>query len=78
MTALTNAAVLCGELDRLGAPYTLGIVRDEALMVNVAIPGERWEIEFFDDGRCELEIFVSQGVTDATDIVPKVLRYFED
>ena len=30
-------------------------------MVTTAIPGERWEIEFFDDGRVEIERFVSSG-----------------
>jgi hypothetical protein len=34
-------------------------------MMSVAVPGERWEIEFFDDGRIELERFVSQGVAEA-------------
>jgi hypothetical protein len=30
-------------------------------MVLVAIPGERWEIEFFQDGKVEIEIFGSSG-----------------
>jgi hypothetical protein len=35
--------------------------RDEAVMVRVDVPGERWEVEFFADGEMEAEQFVSAG-----------------
>jgi hypothetical protein len=41
--------------------YSLAHQRDETMMVNVAIPGERWEIEFFEDGTVEIERFRSNG-----------------
>lgn len=41
--------------------HRLSQIRAEALMVKVAIPGERWEVEFFADGRVETERFVSEG-----------------
>ena len=50
-------------LDRLVAlhgSYTLGRYRD-SIMVTVATPGIRWEVEFMDDGRIEVERFVSPG-----------------
>jgi hypothetical protein len=40
--------------------YRLEHVRD-AVMVMVTVPGERWEIEFFDDGQIEVERFRSSG-----------------
>lgn len=40
--------------------YKLNKVRD-AIMVEIAIPGERWEVEFFADGNIEVEKFISQG-----------------
>ena len=40
--------------------YTLNKVRD-AVMVEIAVPGERWEVEFFADGTVEVERFVSEG-----------------
>lgn len=40
--------------------YRLNKVRD-AIMVEVAIPGERWEVEFFPDGSIEVEKFVTTG-----------------
>ncbi|AMA72806.1 MULTISPECIES: hypothetical protein [Aneurinibacillus] len=41
--------------------YKLGKVRNEAIMVEVAVPGQRWEIEFMEDGTVEVEKFISNG-----------------
>ena len=40
--------------------YRLNKVRD-AILVEIAIPGERWEVEFFPDGNIEVEKFVTTG-----------------
>jgi hypothetical protein len=76
MTALNTAADFCRELEQRHIIYELRIVRDEALMLSVAVPGERWEIEFFDDGRIELERFVSQGVVEAPEALAELLAWF--
>jgi len=34
--------------------YTLASHRHEAIMVCVTVPGERWEIEFLEDGSVEV------------------------
>lgn len=78
MTALTTAVEFCRELDRRNVTYELRIVRDEALMMSVAVPGERWEIEFFDDGQIELERFVSQGVAEAPSALAELLAWFDE
>jgi hypothetical protein len=41
--------------------YSLAHHRDEAVIVTVTVPGERWEIEFLRDGSVDVEKFVSQG-----------------
>ena len=47
-------------------------------MVNVAVPGERWEIEFSDDGRIEIEIFKnSSGVLCDESLLDKLLTFGE-
>jgi hypothetical protein len=56
----------CAALDRLHVYHDLQVVRDQALVVTIAIPGERLEIEFFADGNIEIERFVSQGVEAAS------------
>jgi hypothetical protein len=78
MTALSNTAELRHELDRRHIAYELLIARDEALMISIAVPGERWEIEFFDDGRIELERFASQGVVDAPGVLGELLARLTD
>jgi hypothetical protein len=77
MTALTKAAELCRELDTRHVDYQLRIVRDEALMISVAVPGQRWEIEFFEDGHVEVERFVSQGVSDDPGAQAELLSLFD-
>jgi hypothetical protein len=78
VTPLSNAAEMCRELEKRRVQYQLLIVRDGALMISVAIPGERWEIEFFEDGHVELERFISQGVADAPDVQAQLLSRFDD
>ena len=41
-------------LDQARIHYRLGHVRD-SIMVEIAVPGERWEVEFFPDGHLEIE-----------------------
>ena len=41
--------------------YRLNKVRSESIMVEVVVPGQRWEIEFMDDGDIEIEKFISDG-----------------
>lgn len=40
--------------------YKLDKVRD-AIMVEIAVPGERWEVEFMDDNTVEVERYKSDG-----------------
>jgi hypothetical protein len=49
------------ELERKGINYNLSHNREEAIMVIAAAPGERWEIEFLEDGTIEVERFNSNG-----------------
>jgi|tagenome__1003787_1003787.scaffolds.fasta_scaffold20988843_6 hypothetical protein len=49
------------ELDASGTHYALTSVREGAVMVQVTLPGERWEVEFFDDHEPEIEVFRSDG-----------------
>jgi hypothetical protein len=49
------------KLEQSKISYTLARYRDEALMVSVAVPGERWEIEFLLDGSIEIERFISDS-----------------
>lgn len=41
--------------------YSLEINRYDAISVNVAVPGQRWEVDFLSDGTIEVEVFKSDG-----------------
>ena len=53
-TSLAGALTFLNRLEVARVPSRLEHVRD-ALMVSLATPGERWEIEFFEDGSVEVE-----------------------
>jgi hypothetical protein len=77
VTALTNTSLLLDELNQRHVSYQVQIARSDAIMVSVAIPGERWEIEFFDDGHIELERFISNGVEEIDDATARILSYYD-
>jgi len=54
----------CAGLEQRRASYRLSVERPEAVRVLIAVPGERWEVDFFADGMVEVERFVGQGVED--------------
>ena len=41
--------------------FTLCVTRDEAVTIIAAVPGQRWEIEVFQNGDVEVEVFRSTG-----------------
>ena len=49
------------KLDERKIYYRLNKVRDEAIMVEIAVPGQHWEVEFMEDGSIEIEKFISKG-----------------
>lgn len=60
-TTFGKALAFLDELEKNKFAYKLDHVRN-ALMVIVNVPGERWEVEFFEDGEIEIERFISTGV----------------
>ena len=51
-------------LEQAKIHYRLGHYRPEAVMAEISVPGERWEVEFLDDGTVAVERFVSPGRID--------------
>lgn len=58
---LAEILAFIAKLDSKNIHYTLASYRKNALMVTVAVPGERWEIEYMDDGTVQIERFRSDG-----------------
>jgi hypothetical protein len=47
-------------------------------MVEVAVPGERWEIEFHEDGEIGVERFVSAGGVQSSDTLNDLFNRFAE
>lgn len=45
-------------LDSKHIYYRINKIR-ESILVEIAVPGERWEVEFFADGEVQIERFIS-------------------
>ena len=58
--------------------YTLASHRDDAVMVLVTVPGERWEVEFFGDGTVEVERFISNGEICGEETLHELLTRYAD
>ncbi len=72
---------LLGFLDDLDARkihWRLFRARNEAIMVEIAVPGERWEVEFFADESVEVEIFCSDGNIEGVGALDRLFRDFSD
>jgi hypothetical protein len=58
--------------------YRLSRVRSETIMVEIAVPGERWEVEFFADGHVEVEVFRSSGEMQGEERLSRLFDEFGD
>jgi hypothetical protein len=65
-------------LETVRLHYTLASHRDDAIMVLVTVPGERWEIEFFGDGSVEAERFRSNGEIGGEESLQELLSTYAD
>lgn len=82
--AILNEHDLGGLLDllrRLEAAkihFTLARNQEDAITIEVAVPGQRWEIDFYGDGRTDVEVFKSDGAIRDASAIDKLLRDFSD
>ena len=64
-------------LEESGIYYKLNKVRD-AIMVEIAVPGERWEVEFMTDDTVEVEIFKSIGEIEDESVLNRLFTDYGD
>jgi hypothetical protein len=73
-----NLTTFLKRLETANIHYTLASHRDDAIMVVVTVPGERWEIEFFGDGAIEVERFISNGEICGEEALHALLTRYAD
>jgi hypothetical protein len=47
-------------------------------MIEVAVPGQRWEIEFMEDGTVEIEKFICDGLFYEEEELKVLINKFSD
>ncbi len=57
--------------------YRLNKVRD-AILVEIAVPGARWEVEFLRDGTIEVEKFITEGQIKNASTLDALFGVFSD
>lgn len=65
------------QLEKRKIYYRLNKVRD-SIMVEIAVPGQRWEVEFISDGTIEIEKFLSDGTIYSESELEGLFKDFSD
>lgn len=79
LTPTTDLLAFLNDLRAGKIYYELRQRRDDAIMVEIAVPGERWEVEFLEDGTVEVEIFKSDGqIHDSTMLQQLLARHSDE
>src|SRR5713226_8709630 len=66
------------KLEEAKIAYTLRHSRDDAIMVKINVPGERWEVEFLEDDDVEIERFVSNGEIHDDSMLNELFAKYSD
>jgi hypothetical protein len=76
MNPLQKLLDFLSDLDQRRIFFRLSRVRAEAIMVEVAVPGERWEVEFFADGQVEIEVFAGSSGVQGEEAIGRLFQEF--
>jgi hypothetical protein len=60
MDGLQKLIMFLTKLDENDIYYRLNKIRD-SIMAEIAVPSQRWEVEFMPDGRIEIEKFITEN-----------------
>jgi len=69
---------LMNRLEEARIAFKMRHSREDAVMIQVNVPGERWEIEFVDYGdevHLEIERFRSNGVIDDESVLEELFKH---
>jgi hypothetical protein len=77
-TTLLTLLDFLAKLDKARIHWRLFRAREEAIMVEIAVPGQCWEVEFFVDGHLEVEVFRSDGNIEGEEAKERLFQEFSD
>ena len=77
MNSTNNLIDFLSKLEAKKIYFKLSKIRD-SILVEVSVPGQRWEIEFMEDGSIEIEKFISDGTIYNHNEIEILFRDFSD
>jgi hypothetical protein len=77
MNTLKNLIEFLNKLEERKIYYRLNKIRD-SILVEVTVPGQKWEVEFMADGTIEIEKFISDGKIENESELEVLFRDFSD
>jgi hypothetical protein len=77
-TELEKILALLKRLQEARIFYTLAHNQEDAISIQVVVPGQRWEIDCHVNGTVDVEIFKSDGVIHDSTAIDRLFRDFSD
>ncbi|MCL2048659.1 MAG: hypothetical protein FWG87_08005 [Defluviitaleaceae bacterium] len=77
MNTLSSLVEFLQRLEERKIYFKLNKIRD-SILVEIAVPGQRWEVEFMADGTIEVEKFISTGTIFDHNEIEVLFRDFSD
>ena len=74
---MNNLLDFLNRLEQNKIYYRMNKVRN-GIMVEITVPGERWEVEYMEDGYIEVEKFVSDGRIFHQDEIEVLFQRYSD
>ncbi|MCW8195480.1 hypothetical protein F6455_11840 [Proteobacteria bacterium 005FR1] len=78
MNNLKKLLEFLNKLDEYGIGYAMEHNREDSMTVFIAVPGERWEVDFRADGEVEVEVFYSGAEEEEKEGEEALDRLFAD
>ncbi len=78
MDGMTKLLNFLRRLEECKIHYRMEHNREDSVMVITDVPGQKWEVEFFNDGNVEIEIFKSDGQIQKEIEVERFFKEFSD
>jgi len=77
-TPSTNLYDLLDRLRRAKIHHRIRDDREDAVSIDVVVPGERWEIDLLADGTVDIEVFRSDGAIQGEAKLNELFQRFSD
>ena len=69
---------LLSQLQDAAIHHQLSNYRLDAISIEVVVPGERWEVDFLDNGSVDVEVFKSDGTIFGESKLDELFERFSD